>query len=96
MLSLDSVDDFISADLPNAEGGDIWRQNLADRIEEIINIKRSSGQGRQLALGRFIRSLMVHYAIEEVVPRINELIPALVKNVRASSSEQETCLALRG
>lgn len=73
-----------------------WKQDLADRVEEIIDRKRSSIQGREATLASYNHILMSQYAFEEIDPKRSELFPALLKSVKTESSEKETSLALRG
>lgn len=73
-----------------------WTQELSDRVEEIIDRKRSSVQGREAALAAYIHYLMSRYAHEAIDNKVSELIPALLKSVKAESSDKETCLALKG
>jgi hypothetical protein len=82
--------------LEQDDGTEIWKQELGDRIEEIIDRKRSSIQGREAALGSYIHFLMSRYAYDEIEKKLSELIPAFLKSVKAESSEKETCLALKG
>lgn len=78
------------------DGTEAWKQELGDRVEEIIDRKRSSIQGREVALSAFIHYLMSRYAYDEIDKKLSELIPALLKSVKSESSEKETSLALRG
>ena len=82
--------------LEQDDGTEVWKQELGDRIEEIIDRKRSSIQGREAALGSYIHFLMSRYAYDEIEKKLSELIPAFLKSVKAESSEKETCLALKG
>jgi Interferon-related developmental regulator (IFRD) len=75
---------------------EVWRQDIADRIEEIIDRKRSSTQGRETTLTAYVHYLMSRYAFDEINDKVSEILPALLKSVKAESSEKETCLALRG
>jgi len=72
-----------------------WQDILGDRMEEIIDRKRSSEQGREKALAQYNYLLMAHYANDEVEGKLSELIPALLKSVKSDSSEKEASLALR-
>ena len=81
----------IPEDAPQA-----WKQDLADRMEEIIDRKRSSVQGREATLAAYVHILMSRYAYDDVVHKTSELYPALLKSVKTESSEKETTLALRG
>lgn len=86
---------MLSADAPE-DPTEVWKQDLRDRIEEIIQRKRSSNEGREATLGAYIHILMSRYAREEIEPIIMELLPALLKSVKFEDSEKEACLALRG
>lgn len=92
--SVNSIDDMMSVDTTE-ETTEAWQQELGDRVEEIINRKRSSVQGRELALAKYAHILMGHYAYDEIQSKTNELFPALLKSVK-SESEKEASLALRG
>jgi hypothetical protein len=72
-----------------------WQDVLGDRMEEIIDRKRSSEHGREKALAAYNYLLMAHYANEEVEGKLSELVPALLKSVKSDSSEKEASLALR-
>ncbi|GAB7341343.1 hypothetical protein MBLNU457_7606t1 [Dothideomycetes sp. NU457] len=91
-FSVTSVDDLLQDDFDQPM--DVWVQNLNNRIEQIIDRKRSSVQGREESLVSFTHILMAHYAREEIEPRLSELIPAILRSVKAGDSEQETILAL--
>jgi hypothetical protein len=93
--SINSIDDMLSADLPE-DATEAWKQDLGDRMEEIIDRKRSSVQGREATLTAYIYILMSRYTHEEIDHKTSELYPALLKSIKAESSEKETCLALRG
>jgi hypothetical protein len=73
-----------------------WKQELSAVIEEIVDRKRSSVQGRESTLAAYIHYLMRRYAHDEIVKKLGELIPALLKSVKGEDSEKETCLALKG
>ena len=65
-------------------------------MEEIIDRKRSSVQGREASLAAYIHILMSRYAFTEIEHKTGELYSALLKSVKTESSEKETSLALRG
>jgi len=91
--SVTSVDDLLQDDLDSPM--DVWTQNLNNRMEQIVDRKRSSVQGREESLEAFSRILMAHYTREEIEPRLGELIPAILRSVKAGASERETILALQ-
>ncbi|KAG9243352.1 interferon-related developmental regulator-domain-containing protein [Calycina marina] len=92
--SVNSIDDMLSVDSSEdtAEG---WKQDLGDRMEEIIDRKRSSVQGRETTLNIYTHLLMGHYAYDQLQHKTLELFPALLKSVKADESEKEASLALR-
>jgi hypothetical protein len=94
LCSVNSIDEVLSADIPE-DTTEAWKQDLGDRIEEIVDRKRSSVQGRETTLAQYAHILMGHYAFEEIQHKTSELFPALLKSVR-SESEKEVSLALRG
>lgn len=93
MCSVNSLDDVVGAEEPTLEASD---QDLRDRIEEIIDRKRSSEEGRETTLTAYNRQLMHQYCSEAVERSAAELYPALCKSIRPETGEKEACLALRG
>lgn len=65
-------------------------------MEEIIDRKRSSNQGREATLAAYNHILMNRYAILEIMHKTAELFPSFLKSAKTESSEKETSLALRG
>ncbi|QSZ31762.1 hypothetical protein DSL72_001331 [Monilinia vaccinii-corymbosi] len=92
--SVNSVDDVLDTQEPH-EASDTWAQELNDRIEEIIDRKRSSEEGRERALMAYNHYLMLRYCYDEIESKIAELYPALCKSIKAETGEKEACLALR-
>jgi hypothetical protein len=92
--SINSIDS-----LPNADDEEqdtlAWQTTLGERIEEIIDRKRSSIQGREESLSSLVRILTQHYASKEVHTRVTDLLQAFGKSIKAESSEKETILALK-
>ena len=74
----------------------MWASELADRVEEILDRKRSSVQGRETTLAAYVRVLTAQYAAEEIVGKEGELVAAFLKSIKAESSEKETTLAIKG
>lgn len=93
--SVNSIDEMLTPD-NNEQSTEAWRAELADRIEELVDRKRSSVQGREKCLTTFIRILTSQYAEEEIRGREAELVAALLKSIKAESSEKETVLAIKG
>ncbi|CAG8953133.1 hypothetical protein HYFRA_00003331 [Hymenoscyphus fraxineus] len=93
--SMNSLNERLAAEVPE-DASEAWKEDLANRIEEIINRKRSSTQGRESALNLYVYYLMNHYAYDETRHKAGELFPAFLKSIKADGTEKETCLALRG
>lgn len=89
-MSIGSLDD----ENPESDNAD-WAQELGDRVQEILDRKRSSVQGREEALQAFCRLTKYHYAEEEIRASVGDLMTAFVKSIRHDSSTRETVLALR-
>jgi hypothetical protein len=95
LLSTNSIDDLLSAEAVEDDGTDAWKQTLSVRIEEIIDRKRSSIQGRELAYAVYVHLLTTHYAFDTISSQKSDLIAAFLKSIKAESSEKETQLAIR-
>ncbi|KAJ5337053.1 Interferon-related developmental regulator [Penicillium brevicompactum] len=89
-MSIGSLDD----ENPEAENPD-WEQELGERIQEILDRKRSSVQGREEALQAFCRLTKYHYAVEELNGTVDELLAAFARSVRTEVSTREATLGLR-
>ncbi|KAH0244202.1 IFRD-domain-containing protein, partial [Aureobasidium melanogenum] len=74
---------------------DAWVAQLNERMEHLIERKRSSVQGREESLSVLSHLLMAHYAQRHVRPKLNELVPALVKCAKGGQSDNETALSLK-
>ena len=73
-----------------------WKAELVDRIEEMIDRKRSSVQGREAALAAYIRILTNSYAEEEIRRKEADLVASFLKSIKSETSEKETILAMKG
>ncbi|TAQ91512.1 hypothetical protein B7494_g232 [Chlorociboria aeruginascens] len=91
--SMNSVDEMLP--VPEETFESLWRQELGDRIEEIVDRKRSSTQSRESALEIYIHLLKSHYTSAEIELKTSELYPALLKSIKGENGEKETCLALK-
>lgn len=92
MRSTHSLDDLLPEDDTPPE---VWINELNDRIAHLTDRKRSSAQGREESLNAFAHILMAHYAAQQVRGRMGDLVPALLKSVKAGQTEKETVLALK-
>ncbi|WPH01792.1 Hypothetical protein R9X50_00464500 [Acrodontium crateriforme] len=94
--STNSIDELLLAppELENEEPG-TWIADIGDLINEICDRKRSSVQGREEALNVFSVMMMRHYAKNEIASRMDDLLPAILKSVKAGQTEKETVLGLK-
>lgn len=79
---------------PEADNPD-WEHELGERIQEILDRKRSSVQGREDALQAFCRLTKYHYAVEELNGTVDELLAAFARSVRTEVSLREATFGLR-
>ncbi|KAL8699173.1 MAG: hypothetical protein Q9201_006150 [Fulgogasparrea decipioides] len=93
-FSTNSIDELLNGDAPDPVT-DAWRADLADRIQELIDRKRSSVQGREKCLATYVRELTAQYAEEDIRGKEAELVVTFLKSVKAESSERETILAMK-
>ncbi|RAL65408.1 hypothetical protein DID88_000976 [Monilinia fructigena] len=63
--SVNSIDDMLDAQEPH-EVSDTWAQELYGRIEEIIDRKRSSAEGREQTLAAYNHYLMARYCYDQI------------------------------
>jgi len=89
-MSIGSLDD----ENPEQDNPD-WEHELGERIQEILDRKRSSVQGREEALQVFCRLTKYHYTVEEIHGVVPDLLAAFERSVRTEVSVREATLALR-
>lgn len=94
--STNSIDALVApSELEGDGANDAWIADLEDRINAITDRKRSSTEGREQQMSAFITTLSRHFAREELRPKVDELLPALLKSVKSGQSEREVILALK-
>ena len=93
--SINSIDELLASDDFNEQAPELQRQELKDRIEELCERKGSSYKGREDSLASFVRILMAHHLADELYGRVAELVSALLRSIKAESTERETILALK-
>lgn len=93
--STNSIDELLNGDAtdPITDG---WRIDLADRIQELLDRKRSSVHGREKCLATYVRTLTAQYAEEDIRGKEAELVVAFLKSIKAETSEKETIFAMKG
>ncbi|KAI9684474.1 MAG: hypothetical protein M1829_002284 [Trizodia sp. TS-e1964] len=95
LLSVNSIEDLLTVDEGDSTATDAWTEELGDRIEQILNQKKSSTAGREESLFAYVRLLTSRFAPDQIHGRSEELIAAFLKSIKKESSEKETALALR-
>ncbi|KAI4090148.1 MAG: hypothetical protein LQ344_004933 [Seirophora lacunosa] len=93
-FSTNSIDELLTWEASDPIT-DAWRADLADRIQELIDRKRSSVQGREKCLAIYVRTLTAQYAEEDIRGKESELVIAFLKSIKAETSERETILAMK-
>jgi hypothetical protein len=71
-----------------------WEDRLRDQMAELLDRKRSSVKGREVALAAYLHLVRYHYAAAEIGSS-QEILDALLKSVKSGSSTEETVLALK-
>ncbi|KAK4627195.1 hypothetical protein CLAFUW4_04421 [Fulvia fulva] len=82
-------------DAENEVEDDTWITSLEQRIEALVDRKRSSTEGREEMIKSIIAILRKHFAEAELRRKMDELLPALLKSVKSGQSEDEIVLALK-
>lgn len=77
------------------QGDATWQQTLNERIQEILDRKRSSAGGRELAYSNYTRFLLANYCRDEIHDHTTNLVSAFLKSVKAPATEKEAVLACR-
>ncbi len=95
LVSVNSIDEVLALE-DSEQSPEQWSTELADRIEQLIDRKRSSVQGREESLAAYARILTAHYAKGDIRSKAAELVTAFLKSIKAESSEKETIFALKG
>ncbi|MCJ1285052.1 hypothetical protein MMC26_004389 [Xylographa opegraphella] len=93
-FSVNSIDEMIAVDDSEA-ATEAWKLELAERIEETIDRKRSSVSGREATLTAYIRILTSAYAEDEIRGKEMDLVASFLKSIKAETSEKETILAMK-
>ena len=93
LRSMSSLNEILNSDELDVD--EAWRQDLADRIDEILDTKRSSIRSREKALATFNHFLILRHAEDEIDGKEKALAQALLRIIKTYSSEKETVLALK-
>ncbi|KAL3420673.1 IFRD domain-containing protein [Phlyctema vagabunda] len=72
-----------------------WKSRLTEKIDEIIDRKRSNVQTREKSYLRYTNILRSHFAQHELRSYSTDLVSTFLRSVKNEDSEKEVCLALR-
>lgn len=89
-----SIDELLSEGADDTPV-DALTADLHLRIEQILDKKRSSTDGRELTLNAFTSDLTRLYSKPEIQSRMSDLLPAVLKGVKSGQSEREIALSLK-
>lgn len=92
--SSNSIDDIL-----NSEDADValdaWKAELNNRIEQIVDRKRSSTEGRAESLNAYAHMLRARYSKDDIESRMCELLPSMIRSIKSETTERETVTALK-
>ena len=95
IASINSIDAFLESDDFSETNADALKYDLGNTIDEILERKGSSTEGREEALKRYNRILTSHHFGDVLYGRVDDILASLSKSIRAESSSNETVMALR-
>ena len=95
MSSINSIDALLETDDINEYTTELARDGLNNSINEILERKGSSTQGREDSMTAYAKYLTSHYLADTLYNRVQELVPAFLRSVRTETTEAETRIALR-
>lgn len=93
--STNSIDALVASGELDGDGSDAWMAALDERINALIDRKRSSTEGREDVMRGLNILLTKHFARNELKHKVGELLPALLKSVKSAQSEREIILATK-
>ena len=93
--SANSIDEILNSDDVDVSD-ELWQSDLQTYIEQIVDRKGSSTDGRAASLASYAHVIMTRYAKDEIEGRIDELLPSIVRSIKQETSEDETRAALKG
>ncbi|KAK1844760.1 ifrd domain protein [Colletotrichum chrysophilum] len=72
-----------------------WATLLQDRIVELQDRKRTNTKGRETTLMSYLHLVKHHYGGRQISGSINEIVSALMKNIRSGGSTVERIYSLK-
>ncbi|KAF2683111.1 hypothetical protein K458DRAFT_390382 [Lentithecium fluviatile CBS 122367] len=92
--STNSIDDILNSDDADVPA-DAWKQELHTRIEQIVDRKRSSTDGRADSLNAYTHIIMARYAKDDIENCMTELLPSILRSIKSETTEREAVTALK-
>lgn len=93
--SINSIDALLESDDFNEAPTDVLKQELRDAIDDLLERKGSSTSSREASLVTYVRILTAHHLADVLYGRVNDLLAAFGRSVKAETSSKENNLALR-
>ena len=93
--SINSIDELLNSEEFSEKATTSVKEELEDRIIEILDGKRRSLSSREECLASYNRLLTAHHLGDVLFSHTADLIVALSKTIEKESSEKETLLALK-
>ena len=93
--SINSIDALLETDDINDYTTESARSGLQDTINNMLERKGSSTQGREENMTSYAKYLTSHYLADVLYNRVDELLVAFMRSIKAETTESETIMALR-
>ncbi|KAF8468819.1 interferon-related developmental regulator-domain-containing protein [Kalaharituber pfeilii] len=87
--------DSLQDEMLESSGDPSGKQALKDIMDEVLDRKRSSVEGREWTYSNYIRYLLANYSREDIYDRAAELVDAFLRSIKGGRSEKEAILATR-
>ncbi|KAF3018124.1 hypothetical protein E8E14_008547 [Neopestalotiopsis sp. 37M] len=98
-VSDDDPSDSLTNSVVASEDGDEsisdWTDKLKDCMNEILDRKRSSTQGRERYFAAYTHLARHHFADTMIEHQMHELVPAFLRSIRSGGTTEETVGALK-
>lgn len=93
---MSSFGDLRLSDPDDDEHADSTSHDFKLLLEELVERKGSTVQGRELALSRYVAYTSRHVETREIAAKAEALMGSFMKSINRNDSEKEVCLALSG
>lgn len=93
--SINSIDELLESEDFNEETTDSMKDGLSNNIDSLMDRKNTNSSQREETLAYYLQKVTAHHFADVLYGRVPDLLAALLKSVKAESTEKETTLALR-